>query len=172
MVIKKTTKIIIIAIIVNLSFMISYIHINSTMAAPDEPADLQDKQETSTPDEQWEILQKRQEELNTREVQLKQLEKQIDEKIKKLEELEASIKSEVEAYKIESNARVKHLVKIYSSMKPKAAASLMDKLDINVAVEVFLNMKGDAVGSILSYMETSKAASITKMLATYKGSDK
>jgi len=167
---KKAARIIIIAIIVNLSFIVSYIHINSTLAAPDEPADIQDKQETRTPDEQWEMIQKRQEELNARQVQLKELEKQVDEKIKRLEGLEASIKREVEAYKIESDARVRHLVKIYSSMKPKAAASLMDKLDTNVAVEVFINMKGDAAGAILSYMEIKKAATISRMLATYKGS--
>jgi len=167
---KKTARILIIAIIVNLSFIVLYIHINPTLAAPDEPADIQNKQETLAPNEQWEMIQKRQEELNAKEVQLKELEMQVDEKIKRLEELEASIKKEVEAYKIESDARVRHLVKIYSSIKPKAAASLMDRLDINVAVEVFINMKGDAAGAILSYMETKKAATISRMLATYKGS--
>jgi flagellar motility protein MotE (MotC chaperone) len=74
----------------------------------------------------------------------------------------------VDTYRQLSDERIRHLVKIYSSMKPKAAAELMNKLDINVAVEVFLSMKGDIAGGILSYMDTEKAATITKKLANYR----
>jgi len=71
---------------------------------------------------------------------------------------------------VESNERVRHLVKIYSSMKPKAAADLMNNMDLNVAVQVFLDMKGEIAGGILSYMDTKKAALITKRLADYRSS--
>ncbi len=63
---------------------------------------------------------------------------------------------------------MKHLVKIYSSMKPGAAATLMNNLDTDVAVEVFLGMKGDIAGGILSYMEPVRAAGITQRLVSYR----
>jgi flagellar motility protein MotE (MotC chaperone) len=49
-------------------------------------------------------------------------------------------------------------------MKPNAVANFMNQTDTNVAVEVFLNMKGEIAGGILSYMEPSKAAVITQRL--------
>ena len=67
-----------------------------------------------------------------------------------------------------SDERIRHLVKIYSSMKPKAAAELMNNLDTDAAVEVFLGMKGEIAGGILSYMDTAKAAVITQRLMSYR----
>lgn len=117
----------------------------------------------------WEDLLKREEALALREQELERIEKQVDEKIKQLRKLEASIRSEVAAYRQMSDERIRHLVKIYSSMKPKAAADLMNNLDTDVAVEVFLNMKGEIAGGILSYMDTTKAAVITQRLMSNRG---
>ena len=165
-------KMLIIALIINIAFLGFYISVNPISAAEEdkvEPAADQQTEETvQTPQEQWEMIKQRNEQLTIREQELKELEKQVDEKIKKLEALEASIQSEVDTYRQLSDERIRHLVKIYSSMKPKAAADLMNKLDINVAVEVFLSMKGDIAGGILSYMDTEKAATITKKLANYR----
>ena len=165
-------KMLIMALIINIAFLGFYISVNTISAAEEdkaEPAALQQPVEAvQTPQEQWEMIRQRNEQLTIREQELKELEKQVDEKIKKLQSLEASIQSEVDTYRQLSDERIRHLVKIYSSMKPKAAAELMNKLDINVAVEVFLSMKGDIAGGILSYMDTEKAATITKKLANYR----
>jgi flagellar motility protein MotE (MotC chaperone) len=101
-------------------------------------------------------------------MELKELEKQLQEKIKRLEAIEASIKNDLSMYKSVSGERIKHLVKIYSSMKPNAAATLMNNIESDVAVQVFLGMKGDIAGSILSYMEPVKAAGITQRLLSYR----
>lgn len=135
------------------------------------PAKVQQQQQQITPDpgERLNMIRQREESLKSREMELKELEKQVEEKIKKLDVIEASVKNELQAYKVVGDERIKQLVKIYSSMKPKAAASLMNNLDPDVAVRVFINMKGDIAGGILSNMDTQKAASITQKLVTYRG---
>lgn len=44
----------------------------------------------------------------------------------------------------------------------------MKKLNMRFAVELLSNMKGDAVGKILSFVETEKAAKISEQLAKRK----
>ena len=165
-------KILLIALIINIAFLGLYISVNPLSAAEEDKVETtavqQPEEEVQTPQEQWEMIRQRNDQLTLREQEIKELEKQVEAKIKRLEALEASIQSEVNTYKQLSDERIRHLVKIYSSMKPKAAAELMNKLDLYVAVEVFLSMKGDIAGGILSYMDTGKAANITKRLANYR----
>jgi len=166
-------KILLIVLIINIAFLGFYIRANPISAAEENQietaATQQQEEETAgNPQDQWEMIRQRNEMLTLREEELKELEKQVEEKIKTLEALEASIQSEVDTYKQLSDERIRHLVKIYSSMKPKAAAELMNKMDLHVAVEVILSMKGDMAGGILSYMNTEKAATITKRLANYR----
>lgn len=62
--------------------------------------------------------------------------------------------------------KIKQLVKVYSSMKAKNAAAIVDKMDMNVVFQVFSNMKGEQVGEILSYVNQDRAAKISEWLAT------
>lgn len=165
-------------LVINMAFVGIYLTIRPSAVAAENnepPAKVQPQQQLQHPvglnaSDQIEILRQKEERLKARELELKELEKQVQEKIKRLEEVEVAIKSDLAAYKFVSSERVKHLVKIYSSMKPGAAATLMNNLDTDVAVEVFLGMKGDIAGSILSYMEPVKAAGITQRLVSYRGS--
>lgn len=171
---KPTTirRIIVVFIMVNLLCMATYGYLSSQSEAADPK-----KQVPATPavqtvpisaEMQWNTLQKRQEELRIKEAQLKTLEVDLNAKLKRLEELETMLRQDVSSLRTQSDERIKHLVKIYSSMNPKAAAKLMDNMDLLVAVEVFHNMKGEIAGGILANVEATKAASITKMLATYR----
>jgi len=167
-------KIIVICSIVNLVFIMAYGYLQSQSEAADtkqnapKPAAAVTASAPISAEERWGALDRRQEELRVKEMELKVLEGEINAKLKKLEELEAIIKQDVSTLKTLSDERIKHLVKIYSSMNPKAAAKLMDNMDLLVAVEVFHNMKGEVAGAILANMEPTKAASITKMLASYR----
>ena len=162
-------KVLIIALVLNIAFLGFYLSVNTISAADEDQVMTTPAPEASpNPQDQWEIIRLRQEELKVRENELEDLEKRLEEKIIRLQKIEASIQASVNEYKQLSDERVRHLVKIYSSMKPKAAASLMNQLDIHVAVEVFLNMKGDIAGGVLSYMDTQKAANITKKLANHR----
>jgi flagellar motility protein MotE (MotC chaperone) len=123
---------------------------------------------STTPGGQIDMLRRREEQVKAREMELRELEIQVTDKIKKLEAIEASLKVELEAYKVVAGERVKQLVKIYSAMKPKAAAILMNNLDQDVAVQVILGMKGEIAGGILSYMDPPKAAAISQKLMYFR----
>jgi flagellar motility protein MotE (MotC chaperone) len=108
--------------------------------------------------------------------QLEQLKRDIDQKLDELSAVQASIDAsldrkaemEAQAQKAEDEAdaaKLKQLVKVYTSMSPKQAAKIVDKLDMQVVYEVFSSMKGEQVGSILTYVSEERAAEITERLA-------
>ena len=92
------------------------------------------------------------------------IQEELNNKLEKLTQLRNEIRSEIAGKKAVENKKLKHLIKIYSAMKPQSAAVLIEKLDKNLAVELLSNMKGDAVGKILSYVDTGKAAAISEGL--------
>jgi flagellar motility protein MotE (MotC chaperone) len=165
-------KVLLAAVVINLAFLGAYFFLNDlTASAADEgkaqpqaaargkdPAPAQDMRA------QLDSVKQREELLRVRQRELQLLESRIDEKIRRLSELETNVKAEIAMYKGISDERTKHLVKIYSSMKPNAAATLMNQMDIEVATEVFLSMKGEIAGGILANMEPAKAAAISKRL--------
>lgn len=162
-------KILLMVLVINLVFLGIYVDLKPNLSAADShEQDTGEVHPVQNPKDRLEIIQARESEIQLREMELKELEQRVEEKIKVLQDLEASVKAEVESYRRISDERIKHLVKIYSSMKPQAAAGLMNNLDLDVAVEVFLNMKGEIAGGILSYMDTKKAATITSELISYR----
>ena len=89
---------------------------------------------------------------------------ELNNKLEKLTQLRNEIRSEIAGKKAVEAKKLKHLIKIYSAMKPQSAAVLIEKLNKNLAVELLSNMKGEAVGKILSYVDTGKAAAISEGL--------
>lgn len=122
-----------------------------------------------------EILQKlaqRREELDIRERSIEQkagvlkaAEAQIDVKIAKLKELEASIKDLIGVYDEKERDRLNNLVKIYSTMKPKEAARLFNDMEMSLLVRVFEQMKESKSAPILALMDSAKANALTSELA-------
>ncbi|OPZ76280.1 MAG: hypothetical protein BWY77_01944 [bacterium ADurb.Bin431] len=146
-------------------FLGAYFSLETLSAAEDkQPQNAVRKEPAQDARAQMEALRQREELLRVRQRELQLLESRIDEKIRRLSQLETSVKAEIAMYRQISDERTKHLVKIYSSMKPNAAATLMNQMDIEVATEVFLGLKGEIAGGILAYMEPAKAAAITKRL--------
>lgn len=102
--------------------------------------------------------------LAVKKAELVAIEKELNNKIEKLTQLRNEIRSEIAGKKAIETKKLKHLIKIYSAMKPQSAAVLIEKLDKNLAVELLAKMKGEAVGKILSYVDTGKAAAISEGL--------
>ena len=91
--------------------------------------------------------------------------KEINSRIKVLGQLRDEINSKVTRNSLSEGKKHKHLIKVYSSMKPQRAAGLIEKLDMKFAVKLLSQMKGEAVGNILSFVELEKAARISEGLA-------
>lgn len=110
---------------------------------------------------QTEVERQRLEEERKRLTTLKQ---EIDLKLVRLEKIQDAIQSKLDEQKAFGDQRIKHLIKIYTTMPPKKAASLIEKLDMDVIISLFSNMKGEDVGQILPYVSAEKAAAISERL--------
>jgi len=88
----------------------------------------------------------------------------INNKIAKLTKLRDEIRAEKAKETVAEEQQFKHLIKVYSAMKPQNAAELIEKLDLNLAIELLSKMKGDDVGKILSFVKIEKAAKISEGL--------
>jgi flagellar motility protein MotE (MotC chaperone) len=119
-----------------------------------------------------ENLAKEKKELETYEAQIDEklesltaLKKQIEADMARLEEKKTA-KEQQEAAAFE--AKMNRLVKMYASMKPKAAAEIVNKMELSVAYEIFLRMREVSASQILAFVESEKAAKISERLAFRK----
>lgn len=110
-------------------------------------------------------LEEREKELDKRASELSSLEKLVDQKMATLEKLKVEFEAQVKAEEERQNKRIKHLVALYSNMKPKAAAEVMEKMDLDLAVEIFRQMRGREAGKILANVSPEKASKISQMLS-------
>ena len=131
-------------------------------AAPAAPAAPTTPAAATTPDAQ--ALQKRQEQLDQREQALNTLQTNLNARVERLKEMEASIKKLLEEAKSVKDAKLKHLIDVYSNMNAKQAAKVMETLDNNIAVKILAGMRGRQAGDVLNNMEAKKAAGLTEML--------
>lgn len=138
------------------------------MAPADDQADKEEKLDLNLLVRKKASLAEEEKRLAKKEAELSAIQEEINNKIEKLSLLRNEIRSEIagkQAGKLADEAKkLKHLIKVYSTMKPQNAAGLIEKLDKKLAVELLANMKGEDVGKILSYVETGQAAAISEGL--------
>ncbi len=133
-------------------------------AKKDAQAGQEDKLDPKLLNTQKAALAAEEKRLAQKKAELVAIQKELNNKIEKLTQLRNEIRSEIAGKSAVETKKLKHLIKIYSAMKPQSAAVLIEKLDKNLAVELLSKMKGDAVGKILSYVDTGKAAAISEGL--------
>ena len=109
-------------------------------------------------------FEKEEKRISEKKSELLAIQDDINKKIAELTKLRDEIKTEKVKKKAAEEQQFKHLIKIYSAMKPQNAADLIDKLDIRLAIELLSKMKGDDVGKILSFVKIEKAAKISEGL--------
>ena len=107
-------------------------------------------------------IEKEEKQIETKRAELLVIQDDINKKIAKLTKLRDEIRAEVDKKKAVEEKKFKHLIKVYSTMKPQNAAELIEKLDIKLAIELMSKMKGDVVGKILSFVKIEKAAKISE----------
>jgi hypothetical protein len=96
-------KILLGLVFINIVFVAAYLVFQSTpVAAGNTQAPARQEQQqpamqplTLSPSDQMEIIRQKEERLKTREMEIKELEKQLQEKIKRLEVIESSIKNDL-----------------------------------------------------------------------------
>ncbi len=118
--------------------------------------------------ERREVLDQRERDMEVREKLLKATENGIDKKIESLKSIEAQIRVLVEQHDEQERAQIESLVKTYSAMKPKDAASIFNTLDMDILIEIIEKMTPKKAADVLSKMNTANANQITVELATRK----
>jgi flagellar motility protein MotE (MotC chaperone) len=100
--------------------------------------------------------------ISDKKAELLTIQDDINRKIAALTKIRDEIRAERDQKKAEDEKQFKHLIKVYSAMKPQNAADLIEKLDLELAIKLLSKMKGDNVGKILSYVKVEKAAKISE----------
>ncbi len=110
-------------------------------------------------------LAKQEAELDKKRQELLALQQDVDAKMAALKKLRQEFEAQVAEEKKRQNQRIKHLVALYSNMKPAAAAAVIEKMDEDIAVEIFRRMRGREAGKILANVKPELASRITKKLS-------
>ncbi len=110
-------------------------------------------------------LDRRAAEIDRHEALLQATEQRIDDKIAKLKEMEGAINDAFKKEDQKDDAKIKSLVKVYETMKPKEAARIFEQLDLPVLLDVLEHMKELKTAPILASMEPGKAKAVTLALA-------
>lgn len=110
-------------------------------------------------------LDAREKALEDRAAVLKAVEERIDVKMAALKETQTRIKGLLAEYDEKEEAKVQSLVKIYEGMKPKDAARIFDKLEMEVLLRVVAKMKSNKSAPVLAAMDADLARSVTLELA-------
>ena len=66
----------------------------------------------------------------------------------------------------EEEAQIKSLVKVYENMKPKDAARIFNRLEMDILLDVVERMKEKKMAPVLAQMSPEKAEALTVELAT------
>ncbi|WP_449243188.1 MotE family protein [Desulfovibrio sp.] len=112
----------------------------------------------------WKILKQREEDLASKERSLKALEKSLDDKLVELKQVEQRIQAMLDQADVLKDEKLKHLVDVYSNMKSKQAAAVLETLDDALAVKILSGMRGRTAGEILSNVRADRAAVLTEAL--------
>lgn len=106
----------------------------------------------------------RQAELDKREADLRILEQELDAKLENLKALERKMQKLIASAGTLQEDKMRHLVDVYSNMKPKQAAQVLETLEETIAVRILAGMSGRKAGEILSSVTPAKAAKLSEDL--------
>ena len=121
---------------------------------------------------EYEKLDQREAELDSRELQLKTLGVEVDKKLVAMQELREELVKLLNRKKDEEDRRVGELSKIYEKMDPSKAARLIKQLDQQLAIELLIGIKKKTAGQILDNLDTKTATKLSKGFTEISVNDK
>ncbi len=116
-------------------------------------------------EEGYDKLAEREAELDSREMQLKTLQDEVDKKLAAMQGLRKELLKLLNRKQEEEGRRVSELSGIYEKMEPTKAARLIRNLDKQLAIELLLGVKKKVAGEILNNLDPKFATALTKAFA-------
>ncbi len=110
-------------------------------------------------------LDRRSRQLDTREKLLQATENRIESKIVDLKQIQDTISKLLKKHDEEKEAKLRSVVKIYEKMKPKHAARIFEELELPILLDVVERMREAKTASIIARMTPRKAKTVTTALA-------
>ncbi|MCR5814475.1 MAG: hypothetical protein K6G15_08315 [Desulfovibrio sp.] len=92
------------------------------------------------------------------------LKKQMDERLKELQDSEAKVKRMLDQAKGVEDEKLRKLIQMYANMKPKTAAKALESMDERTACQILQYMTPKQSGDILSYTNPAVTAKLTELL--------
>ena len=117
-------------------------------------------------------LEQRAREVEIRESLLKAAEKRIEAKVEEAKANDAKASADAAAKAEADAARFKGIVTMYENMKPKDAAKVFDRLEMNVLYQIASQIQPRKMSDILGLMQPEAAERLTVELARRAGGDK
>ncbi len=115
--------------------------------------------------ERRETLEERSRAAEKQQALLRAAEARIDQKVRELKSMQATIEQLIKTYDDQQEAKVRSLVKIYENMKPKDAARIFEELDMETLLLVAERMKERKLAPIMAQLNPTKAKDVTEELA-------
>lgn len=109
-------------------------------------------------------LDKRAAQLDQREALITVTEKRVEDKLQQLQQSRTQLEALLSKADGQQDAQIKSLVKIYESMKPQQAATILQQLDMPVLLRVMQEMKEAKAALVLAAMDPQKAKAVTTEL--------
>jgi flagellar motility protein MotE (MotC chaperone) len=110
-------------------------------------------------------LEKRARELDIREGLIADAEKRVESKLMQIRESQQQLAAAAQKKEEAEAARFKSLVTMYETMKPRDAAKIFDRLEVNVLLQVASMMNPRSMSEILALMTPDRAEQLTVELA-------
>ncbi len=134
-------------------------------AASDAPTTASPATPEQSPGLAREALARKEQELARREQDLQTLERELDDRLERLQVLEARLSQMLKDANEVKEEKFRRLVDMLSNMKAKQAASVLETIDEATAVKILAGMRGRQSGEILTYVNPTKAARLAEALA-------
>jgi len=112
--------------------------------------------------EKQKALNDRENFLQSEERRLNLLRDEILSKIDSLQEIEKRLTALLETVEERDNRKYKSMAKLYESVPPVRAGSMLEKLDTRTAAAIIMNMKSKKAGAILGHVNPAKSVEITR----------
>ena len=113
-------------------------------------------------------LKLREEELRIKELKIKAIEAKVNKDLEKIEKGLSKSQQLLGDQDKKNKKNVEALIKVYSSMKPGEAASLIEAIDDDLALKIVSGMKSKIAGKVLSQLDVKVAKRISETLAGKK----
>lgn len=113
-------------------------------------------------EQEYEKLEQREGELDSRELQLKTLAGEVDKKLAAMQELRDELVTLLNRKGEEEGRRVGELSKIYEKMDPSKAALLIQDLDQQLAINLLIGIKKKTAGQILENLDPATATDLSR----------